>query len=130
VAAAAATSSALVNFNGVSSRDSQFTNFEQTFGPPDQGLCKGSHSRSKIDIQPYFLGHRRAGLRVSVDRPQCAFGQAEHQLFVRTVMSEPIRMHVHGLGTSCSIGSGPVQSLNRSRNSVTRSQPGELGRDP
>jgi hypothetical protein len=42
VAAAAATGSALVNFNGVSSRDSQFTNFEQTFEPPDQGLCKGN----------------------------------------------------------------------------------------
>jgi hypothetical protein len=41
-AAAAATSSALVNFNGVSSRDSQVTNFNQTFEPPDQGLCKGS----------------------------------------------------------------------------------------
>ena len=40
--AAAARSSALVNFNGVSSRDSQVTNFEQTFEPPDQGLCKGN----------------------------------------------------------------------------------------
>jgi hypothetical protein len=42
-AAATATNSPLVNFNGVSSRDSQFTNFEQTFEPPDQGLCKGSN---------------------------------------------------------------------------------------
>ena len=41
-AAAAANSSALVNFNGVSSRDSQITNFEQTFEPPDQGLCEGN----------------------------------------------------------------------------------------
>jgi hypothetical protein len=41
-AAAAATRSPLVNFDGVSSRDSQFTNFEQTFEPPDQGLCKGN----------------------------------------------------------------------------------------
>jgi hypothetical protein len=41
-AAATATSSAVANFNGVSSRDSQFTNFEQTFEPPDQGLCKGN----------------------------------------------------------------------------------------
>jgi hypothetical protein len=41
-AAAGARSSALVNFNGVSSRDSQFTNFEQTFEPPDQGLCEGN----------------------------------------------------------------------------------------
>ena len=41
-AAAVATSSALVNFNGVSSRDSQVTNFEQTFEPPDQGLCEGN----------------------------------------------------------------------------------------
>jgi hypothetical protein len=41
-AAATTTNSALVNFNGVSSRDSQFTNFELTFEPPDQGLCKGN----------------------------------------------------------------------------------------
>ena len=40
--AAAATRSPLVNFNGVSSRDSQFTNFELTFEPPDQGLCEGN----------------------------------------------------------------------------------------
>jgi hypothetical protein len=43
-AAAAATtaSSPVVNFNGVSSRDSQFTNYELMFEPPDQGLCKGN----------------------------------------------------------------------------------------
>jgi hypothetical protein len=41
-AVAAAKGSALVNFNGVSSRDSQVTNFEQTFEPPDQGLCEGN----------------------------------------------------------------------------------------
>ena len=41
-AAAVAKGSALVNFNGVSSRDSQVTNFEQTFEPPDQGLCEGN----------------------------------------------------------------------------------------
>jgi hypothetical protein len=40
-AAATATPSPLVNFNGVSSLDSQVTNFEQKFEPPDQGLCKG-----------------------------------------------------------------------------------------
>src|SRR5450755_2330257 len=42
VAAAAATGSALVNFNGVSSRDSQFTNYQAKFEPPDQGLCEGN----------------------------------------------------------------------------------------
>jgi hypothetical protein len=31
-----------VNFNGVSSRDSQFTNYNQEFEPPDQGLCEGN----------------------------------------------------------------------------------------
>jgi hypothetical protein len=41
-AAATTTSSPLVNFNGVGSRDSQFTNFEQMFEPPDQGLCEGN----------------------------------------------------------------------------------------
>jgi hypothetical protein len=39
--AAAAASSPLANFNGVSSRDSQFTNFDAKFEPPDQGLCQG-----------------------------------------------------------------------------------------
>ena len=41
-AAATTTHSALVNFNGVSSRDSQVTNYELKFEPPDQGLCKGN----------------------------------------------------------------------------------------
>lgn len=41
-AASATTPSPLANFNGVSSRDSQFTNFNATFEPPDQGLCKGN----------------------------------------------------------------------------------------
>jgi hypothetical protein len=40
--AAAATTSPRVNFNGVSSRDSQFTNYNAEFEPPDQGLCEGS----------------------------------------------------------------------------------------
>jgi hypothetical protein len=31
-----------VNIDGVSSRDSQFTNYELKFEPPDQGLCKGN----------------------------------------------------------------------------------------
>jgi hypothetical protein len=30
------------NFNGVSSRDSEVTNFNQRFEPPDQGLCAGN----------------------------------------------------------------------------------------
>ena len=41
-AAAAATVSPLANFNGVSSRDSQFTNYNLKFEPPDQGLCMGN----------------------------------------------------------------------------------------
>jgi len=40
--AAAATVAPRVNFNGVSSRDSQFTNYNLKFEPPDQGLCKGN----------------------------------------------------------------------------------------
>jgi hypothetical protein len=42
VGVAAATTSPRVNFNGVSSRDSQFTNFNAKFEPPDQGLCQGN----------------------------------------------------------------------------------------
>jgi hypothetical protein len=39
---AAATASTLANFNGTSSRDSQFTNYNLEFEPPDQGLCEGN----------------------------------------------------------------------------------------
>ena len=39
---AAGTSSLLANFNGVSSRDSEVTNFGPEFEPPDQGLCAGN----------------------------------------------------------------------------------------
>ncbi|HLX47155.1 MAG TPA: hypothetical protein VKS82_02375 [Streptosporangiaceae bacterium] len=38
---AEATRSPLVSFNGVSSRDSEFTNYNLEFEPPDQGLCQG-----------------------------------------------------------------------------------------
>jgi hypothetical protein len=37
-----AASALSVNFNGVSSRDSEVTNFGQEFEPPDQGLCEGN----------------------------------------------------------------------------------------
>jgi len=40
--ATAATGTPLANFNGVGSRDSQFTNFNAKFEPPDQGLCEGN----------------------------------------------------------------------------------------
>jgi hypothetical protein len=40
--AAATTAAPIANFNGVSSRDSQFTNYNLKFEPPDQGLCKGN----------------------------------------------------------------------------------------
>ena len=41
-AVTAATSTLLHNFNGVSSLDSEVTNFNQRFEPPDQGLCAGN----------------------------------------------------------------------------------------
>ncbi len=37
--AAAAATATLSNFNGTSSRDSEFTNYNVEFEPPDQGLC-------------------------------------------------------------------------------------------
>jgi hypothetical protein len=40
--AAAATATTLSNFNGTSSRDSQFTNYNVEFEPPDQGLCEAN----------------------------------------------------------------------------------------
>ena len=42
VAGAAAAGSPQVNINGVSSLDSQVTNYNLKFEPPDQGLCKGN----------------------------------------------------------------------------------------
>jgi hypothetical protein len=41
-AAVAAGSSLLHSFNGVSSLDSELTNYRQRFEPPDQGLCVGN----------------------------------------------------------------------------------------
>src|SRR5487761_1387300 len=41
-ATAATVTRPVSNFNGVSSRDSQFTNYNLKFEPPDQGLCKGN----------------------------------------------------------------------------------------
>ncbi len=38
----AALGTLLADFNGTSSRDSQFTNYNLTFEPPDQGLCEGA----------------------------------------------------------------------------------------
>ncbi|MGH9061307.1 MAG: hypothetical protein ACRDZY_17605, partial [Acidimicrobiales bacterium] len=40
--AARSNSALLANFNGVGSRDSQLTNFNAKFEPPDQGLCEGN----------------------------------------------------------------------------------------
>jgi hypothetical protein len=40
--AAAPASALLSSFNGTSSRDSEFTNFNAEFEPPDQGLCEGA----------------------------------------------------------------------------------------
>jgi hypothetical protein len=40
--AAATTAPALSNFNGTSSRDSEFTNYGLEFEPPDQGVCEAN----------------------------------------------------------------------------------------
>ena len=40
--AVATTTTTPSNFNGTSSRDSQFTNYNLEFEPPDQGLCEGN----------------------------------------------------------------------------------------
>ncbi len=41
-ALSAATSALIKTFNGTSSKDSQFSNYNATFEPPDQGLCVGA----------------------------------------------------------------------------------------
>src|SRR6516165_7408133 len=42
VSRSATSTRTLSNFNGTSSRDSQFTNYNLEFEPPDQGLCEGN----------------------------------------------------------------------------------------
>ncbi len=91
--AAAPTASPLVNFDGVSSRDSAETNFGQQFEPPDQGLCVGNGFVLEPVNSAYRVydeaGHSLAGpfnvngpfnegLKEFTSDPRCYYDAADH----------------------------------------------------
>ncbi len=94
--AAAPGAAPLVNFNGVSSRDSAETNFGQEFEPPDQGLCVGNGFVLEPVNSAYTVydeaGHALAGpfnvngpfnegLREFTSDPRCYYDAADHTWF-------------------------------------------------
>ncbi len=83
----------LVNFNGVSSRDSAETNFGQEFEPPDQGLCVGNGFVMEPVNSAYSVydesgrlvagpsnvnGPFDEGLREFTSDPRCYYDAADH----------------------------------------------------
>jgi hypothetical protein len=95
VAAPAATPAAapLVNFDGVSSRDSANTNFGQQFEPPDQGLCVGNGFVLEPVNSAYTVydeagnslagpfnvnGPFNEGLKEFTSDPRCYYDAADH----------------------------------------------------
>ncbi len=94
----------LVNFNGVSSRDSAETNFGQEFEPPDQGLCVGNGFVLEPVNSAYTVydesGHALAGpfnvngpfdegLREFTSDPRCYYDAADHTWFATIVALGP-----------------------------------------
>jgi hypothetical protein len=95
-AAAPAAAAPLVNFDGVSSRDSANTNFGQQFEPPDQGLCVGNGFVLEPVNSAYTVydetGHALAGpfnvngpfdegLKEFTSDPRCYYDAADHTWF-------------------------------------------------
>jgi len=91
--AAAPVAAPLVNFDGVSSRDSAETNFGQQFEPPDQGLCVGNGFVLEPVNSAYRVydeaGHSLAGpfnvngpfnegLKEFTSDPRCYYDAADH----------------------------------------------------
>ena len=83
----------LVNFDGVSSRDSANSNFGQEFEPPDQGLCAGNGFVLEPVNSAYTIydesGHALAGpfnvngpfnegLKEFTSDPRCYYEKADH----------------------------------------------------
>jgi hypothetical protein len=86
----------LANFNGVSSRDSAVTNFNQEFEPPDQGLCAGNgfvvemvnsaytvyRPNGTVVTGPFNVnGPFDEGLTEFTSDPRCHFDAATHTWF-------------------------------------------------
>jgi len=91
--AAAPLAAPLVNFDGVSSRDSAETNFGQQFEPPDQGLCVGNgfvlepvNSAYRVYNEagsslagPFNVnGPFNEGLKEFTSDPRCWYDAADH----------------------------------------------------
>jgi hypothetical protein len=85
-----------VNFDGVSSRDSELTNFEQEFEPPDQGLCVGNGyvlemvnsaytvygENGKAIAGPFNVnGPFDEGLTEFTSDPRCYYDRSTHTWF-------------------------------------------------
>lgn len=86
----------LLNFNGVSSRDSALTNFGAEFEPPDQGLCVGNGFIVE-PVNSAFTFYRMDGSRIAgpfnvnvlfsegptefTSDPRCYFDRATHTWF-------------------------------------------------
>ncbi len=95
-AALSSPASPLVNFNGVSSRDSAVTNFGLEFEPPDQGLCAGNgfvlemvnsayrvyDTSGKSLAGPFNVnGPFDEGLVEFTSDPRCYYDAADHTWF-------------------------------------------------
>ena len=92
----------LVNFDGVSSRDSAETNFGQQFEPPDQGLCVGNGFVLEPVNSAYRVydeaGHSLAGpfnvngpfnegLKEFTSDPRCYYDAADHTSYRSVAVS-------------------------------------------
>ncbi|HEY0516184.1 MAG TPA: hypothetical protein VGD00_03605 [Solirubrobacteraceae bacterium] len=103
-ALAGASGSQLVNFNGVSSRDSAETNFAHQFEPPDQGLCAGNGFVLEMVNSAYTVfdehGHALAGpfnvngpfdegLTEFTSDPRCYYDAADHTWFATILALNP-----------------------------------------
>jgi len=86
----------LTNFNGVSSLDSEVTNFGAKFEPPDQGLCVGNgyvvepvnsafsvyRTNGKLVAGPFNVNVLfNEGLTEFTSDPRCTFDKATHTWF-------------------------------------------------
>jgi hypothetical protein len=91
-----ASPSLLANFNGVSSRDSEVTNFGQEFEPPDQGLCAGGGFVVEMVNSAYTVykpngtvvtgpfnvnGPFDEGLTEFTSDPRCQYDQATNRFY-------------------------------------------------
>jgi hypothetical protein len=92
----AAPATLLESFNGVSSRDSEVTNFGQEFEPPDQGLCVGNgfvvemvnsaytvyRPNGAVVAGPFNInGPFDEGLTQFTSDPRCHYDAATHTWF-------------------------------------------------